>query len=94
MSAKHREPNNPLSSHTTPLTRCQCHETFLVPQFGLRAPNIDGKPVVSVDELRAILTFNVAYDTGVLPGERHRIHPVGLLPDSLFHRSTTFRSRV
>jgi hypothetical protein len=49
----------------------------LIPRFGLRAPNIDGKPVVGVDELRVILTFNIAYDTSVFPAERHRIHMAG-----------------
>jgi hypothetical protein len=49
----------------------------LIPRFGLRAPNIDGKPVVGVDELRVILTFNIAFDTGVLPAERHRVQLAG-----------------
>ncbi|KAH6653689.1 FluG domain-containing protein [Truncatella angustata] len=45
----------------------------LVPEYGLRPPNVNGKPVVSVAELRVILTFNMAYDTTVFPGERHRL---------------------
>ena len=45
-----------------------------MPQFGLRAPNLDGKPVLNVDNLRTILTFNIAYDTGVFPLELHRIN--------------------
>ncbi|KAL8310634.1 hypothetical protein RB597_010464 [Gaeumannomyces tritici] len=53
------------------------HRQVLIPSFSLRAPNIHGKPVVSVAELRVILTFNVAYDTGIFPGERHRINLAG-----------------
>ncbi|KAL8310446.1 hypothetical protein RB597_010330 [Gaeumannomyces tritici] len=53
------------------------HRQVLIPRFGLRAPNIHGKPVVSVAELRIILTFNIAYDTGIFPGERHRINLAG-----------------
>ncbi|KAL8405658.1 hypothetical protein RB596_004496 [Gaeumannomyces avenae] len=53
------------------------HRQVLIPNFGLRAPNIHGKPVVSVAELRVILTFNIAYDTGIFPGERHRINLAG-----------------
>lgn len=45
-----------------------------MPRFGLRAPNLDGKPVLNVDNLRTILTFNIAYDTGVFPLELHRIN--------------------
>lgn len=45
-----------------------------MPRFGLRAPNIDGKPVLNVDSLRTILTFNIAYDAGVFPLELHRIN--------------------
>ena len=47
---------------------------MLIPRFGLRAPNIDGKPVVSAAELRVILIFNIAYDTRVFPCERQRAH--------------------
>ncbi|KAL8400415.1 hypothetical protein RB594_000708 [Gaeumannomyces avenae] len=53
------------------------HRQVLIPGFSLRAPNIHGKPVVSVAELRVILTFNIAYDTGIFPGERHRINLAG-----------------
>ncbi|RYO82108.1 hypothetical protein DL764_009661 [Monosporascus ibericus] len=49
------------------------YKCVLVPRFGHRPPNIDGKPVLNVDNLRVILTFNVAYDTSIFPGERHRI---------------------
>lgn len=47
---------------------------MLVPLFGLRAPNIDGKPVLNVDSLRVILSFNIAYDTATFELERHRLH--------------------
>jgi hypothetical protein len=45
----------------------------LVPRFGFRPPNIEGKPVLNVDSLQAILVFNIAYDIGIFPLERHRI---------------------
>ncbi|KAF9771196.1 hypothetical protein IL306_011174 [Fusarium sp. DS 682] len=35
------------------------------------------KPVLNVDNLQVILTFNIAYDTTVFPGERHRINLAG-----------------
>ncbi|EWZ27959.1 hypothetical protein FPRO04_13078 [Fusarium proliferatum] len=53
------------------------YRSVLVPRFGHRAPNIDGKPVLNVDNLRVILTFNIGYDTSVFPGERHRINLAG-----------------
>ncbi|KAJ9419892.1 hypothetical protein FOXG_15582 [Fusarium oxysporum f. sp. lycopersici 4287] len=53
------------------------YRSVLVPRFGHRPPNIDGKPVLNVDNLRVILTFNIAYDTTVFPGERHRINLAG-----------------
>ncbi|RKL20511.1 hypothetical protein BFJ72_g15059 [Fusarium proliferatum] len=53
------------------------YRSVLVPRFGHRPPNIDGKPVLNVDNLRAILTFNIAYDTTIFPGERHRINLAG-----------------
>ena len=34
---------------------------------------MDGKPVLNVDNLLVILTFNIAYDVSIFPGERHRI---------------------
>ncbi|PCD28577.1 hypothetical protein AU210_011136 [Fusarium oxysporum f. sp. radicis-cucumerinum] len=48
-----------------------------IPRFGHRPPNIDGKPVLNVDNLRVILTFNIAFDTSIFPGERHRISLAG-----------------
>lgn len=44
-----------------------------MPHFELRAPNIDGKPVLNVDSLCAILSFNIAYDCGTFELERHRL---------------------
>ncbi|KAF4126974.1 Protein of unknown function (DUF3435) [Geosmithia morbida] len=44
----------------------------------LRTPRaIDGKPVLNVDNLGVILTFNIGYDTTIFPGERHRINLAG-----------------
>jgi hypothetical protein len=45
----------------------------LVSRFGFRPPNIEGKPVLNVDSLRAILVFNIAFDNGIFPLERYRI---------------------
>ncbi|KAM0665678.1 hypothetical protein ACQRIU_005939 [Beauveria bassiana] len=53
------------------------HRNVLIPRFNLRAPNIDGKPVLNVDSLRVILTFNIAYDTSVFSLGRHRIQLAG-----------------
>ncbi|KAI0120736.1 hypothetical protein BJ170DRAFT_704700 [Xylariales sp. AK1849] len=53
------------------------HDRVLVPRFGLRPPNIDGKPVLNVDSLRVILIFNIAYDGGIFPLERHRVNLSG-----------------
>ncbi|XP_044716549.1 FluG domain-containing protein [Hirsutella rhossiliensis] len=53
------------------------HHNVLVPRFGLRAPNVDGKPVLNVDSLRVILTFNIAYDASTFALERHRIQLAG-----------------
>ncbi|KAI3339677.1 FluG domain-containing protein [Ustulina deusta] len=53
------------------------YRCVLIPRFGYRPPNIDGKPVLNVDNLLVILTFNIAYDTSIFPGERHRIQLTG-----------------
>ncbi|KAJ5681616.1 FluG domain-containing protein [Penicillium maclennaniae] len=53
------------------------HAIVLIPRFGLRAPNIDGKPVLNVDSLLAILTFNIAFDTGTFPLELQRVNLSG-----------------
>ncbi|KAK2777398.1 FluG domain-containing protein [Colletotrichum kahawae] len=53
------------------------HHTVLIPRFGYRAPNINGKPVLGADNLLAILTFNIAYDTGIFPSERQRTQLAG-----------------
>ncbi|KAK4443297.1 hypothetical protein QBC34DRAFT_430912, partial [Podospora aff. communis PSN243] len=51
----------------------QWHDAVLIPLYGLRPPNADGKPVLGTDDLLALLTFNLAYNTGVFPLEAHRI---------------------
>ncbi|OAQ59732.1 FluG domain-containing protein [Pochonia chlamydosporia 170] len=53
------------------------HHNVLVPKFGLRAPNIDGKPVLNVNSLGALLTFNIAYDSCTFDLERHRLQLAG-----------------
>ncbi|RYP30216.1 hypothetical protein DL767_006363 [Monosporascus sp. MG133] len=49
------------------------HERVMIPRLSLRAPNIDGKQLVSVDHP----DFDMAYDTGVFPAERHRVQLAG-----------------
>ena len=49
----------------------------MVSRYNLRPPNVNSKPVVSVDELRVIQIFNIAFDTGIFPGEWHRIQLSG-----------------
>ncbi|KAM4059771.1 FluG domain-containing protein [Hirsutella rhossiliensis] len=53
------------------------HDTVLVSKWKLRPPNIDGKPVLGTDDLLVLQTFNIAYDEGVFPSERHRIYLSG-----------------
>ncbi|KAH8768366.1 FluG domain-containing protein [Diaporthe sp. PMI_573] len=53
------------------------HDRVLVPRFDLRAPNVDGKPVLNVDSLRVILVFNIAYDTSIRPLELQRLNDAG-----------------
>ncbi|GKT51782.1 uncharacterized protein ColSpa_11963 [Colletotrichum spaethianum] len=48
------------------------HHTVLIPCFGYRAPNINGKLVLGANNLLAILTFNIAYNTGIFPSKRQR----------------------
>ncbi|KAI8956828.1 FluG domain-containing protein [Daldinia sp. FL1419] len=43
----------------------QYHDCVLVLCFGLRPPNINDKPVLNVDSLRAILVYNIAYDISI-----------------------------
>ena len=52
---------------------CKWHDVILVAIYKLRAPCILGKDVANVDTLLVLLTFNIRYDTGVFPWERHRI---------------------
>ena len=59
------------------LTYRQYHHHVLVPRFGLRPPNIDGKPVLNVDSLKVILTFNIAFDTCTFGLELHRLNLAG-----------------
>lgn len=74
-------------STTRPTTRTKnyinWHDTYLVRRYGLRPPNIDGKPVFGVDDLLALQTFNIVYDVGVFPNERHRLNLSGSIRFSL-----------
>jgi hypothetical protein len=38
---------------------------------------MNGKPVLGSDDLLFLLTFNIAYDTGIFPSERHRANLSG-----------------
>ena len=49
----------------------------MVSKWNLRPPNVDGKPVLGTDDLLVLQTFNIAYDEGVFPSERHRIQLSG-----------------
>jgi len=53
------------------------HDTVTVVRFGLRKPNIYGKPVASVDTLLSLLIFNIAFDTSVNPTEGHHVELAG-----------------
>lgn len=53
------------------------HDTVLVTRWGLRPPNVDGKPVLGTDDLLVLQTFNLAYDDTIFPSERHRIQLLG-----------------
>ncbi|KAK4443569.1 hypothetical protein QBC34DRAFT_488318 [Podospora aff. communis PSN243] len=53
------------------------HDAVLIPRYDLRPPNADGKPLLGTDDLLALLTFNLAYDTGVVPLEAHRVQLSG-----------------
>lgn len=55
----------------------QWHDTVLITRWNLRPPNADGKPVLGTDDLLVLQTFNIAYDDGVFPSERHRIQLSG-----------------
>jgi hypothetical protein len=59
------------------LTCQQYHDHVLIPRFQLRAPNVNGKPVLNVDSLRVILVFNITYDTSVRPLELQRLNDAG-----------------
>ncbi|KAK4116055.1 FluG domain-containing protein [Canariomyces notabilis] len=53
------------------------HDTVLVRRYKLRAPCIHGKDVADSNTLLVMLTFNIKYDTGVFPNERHRVQLLG-----------------
>jgi hypothetical protein len=59
------------------LAACKWHEAVLVTRFNLQPPNSGGKDIADAGDLLALLTFNIAYETGVFSGERHRIQLSG-----------------
>ncbi|KAL8377037.1 hypothetical protein RB595_007934 [Gaeumannomyces hyphopodioides] len=48
-------------------------EDHLAKVFKLQKPNVAAKDVADAGDLLALLTFNIAYDTGTFSGERYRI---------------------
>lgn len=55
----------------------QWHDATLKPLLELQPPNLNGKPVLGPDDLLVLQTFNIAYDTGTFPLERHRVQLSG-----------------
>jgi hypothetical protein len=53
------------------------HEAVLVTRFNFQPPNSGGKDIADAGDLLALLTFNIAYNTGVFSGERHHIQLSG-----------------
>ncbi|KAH8889971.1 hypothetical protein GQ53DRAFT_824986 [Thozetella sp. PMI_491] len=53
------------------------HNRFLIPRFELRAPNINGKPVLNVNSLRVILVFNITYNPSIRPLKLQHINNIG-----------------
>ncbi|KAL2260202.1 hypothetical protein VTK26DRAFT_5876 [Humicola hyalothermophila] len=53
------------------------HDTVLIRRYGLRPPCTRGKDVANADTLLVLLTFNIKYDTGIFPSERHRLNLLG-----------------
>ncbi|KAI0398662.1 hypothetical protein F4802DRAFT_592559 [Xylaria palmicola] len=53
------------------------HDTVLVSKYRLRAPNMIDKQVADWNDLLVLQTFNIAYDTSICPGERHRANRSG-----------------
>ncbi|KAH7009443.1 uncharacterized protein B0I36DRAFT_257829 [Microdochium trichocladiopsis] len=49
------------------------HKKILVPRFNLQPPNFRDQPVLDADDLHALLIFNIAFDRGTFPNERHPI---------------------
>ncbi|KAK4151935.1 hypothetical protein C8A00DRAFT_44942 [Chaetomidium leptoderma] len=45
--------------------------------YNLQPPNTLGKDVANADTLLVLLTFNIRYDTGIFPWERHRVQLPG-----------------
>ncbi|KAF9772980.1 hypothetical protein IL306_009274 [Fusarium sp. DS 682] len=55
------------------------HDTVTVIRFGLWKPNVNGKPVASLDSLLALLIYNIAYDAGCRTQRRASWTASGLL---------------
>ncbi|KAI0531848.1 hypothetical protein GGR58DRAFT_518190 [Xylaria digitata] len=52
------------------------HDKLII-KYGLRAPNVIDKQVADWNNLLVLQTFNIAYDTSIVPGERHRANRSG-----------------
>src|SRR5437762_2582610 len=86
LHGQERQPRNPQGTYVSSRLPCtavvangapKCHDVVLVPRFDLQAPNGGGKDVTDSSDLLALQTFNIAYDTGIFPGERYRIQLSG-----------------
>ncbi|KAI1305758.1 hypothetical protein F5Y03DRAFT_384421 [Xylaria venustula] len=53
------------------------HDVALVSKYRLRAPGMIDKQVADWNDLLVLQTFNIAYDTSICPGERHRANRSG-----------------
>ncbi len=46
-------------------------------KWTFRELNVDRNPVLGIDDLLILQTFDIAYDEDILPAERHRIQLLG-----------------
>ncbi|KAH8755821.1 FluG domain-containing protein [Diaporthe sp. PMI_573] len=53
------------------------HDNILIPTFNLQVPNAHGKPVVNCDDLKILVTYNIAYDPSIRSLELQRLNDAG-----------------
>jgi len=54
------------------------HQSYLIPKFKLKAPNMAGKQVGDSGHLLALQNFNFGYNTGIFPQEDYRMQLSGI----------------